>query len=58
MFVDAHKHAAHYGCTIYNLSSRKGGIEVFERTTEIKKVKLCAAAKKVALFFHKMLCKI
>ena len=37
MFEDAHKHAAHYGCTIYNLSSRKGGIEVFERTTEIKK---------------------
>jgi hypothetical protein len=37
MFMDAHKHAAHYGCTIYNLSSRKGGIEVFERTTHIKK---------------------
>lgn len=38
MFIDAKHHAeTYYGCRILNLSSRKGGIEVFERAESIGK---------------------
>jgi len=35
MFEDAQNHALIYGCKIINLSTRKGGIEVFERRNSI-----------------------
>ena len=35
MFEDAKTHASIYGCKIFNLSTRKGGIEVFERRESI-----------------------
>ena len=51
MFVDAHKHAAHMDARYIIYLSRKGGIEVFERTTEIKKVKTMCCCQTVALGF-------
>lgn len=35
MFVDAKTHAEEYGCRIINISTRKGGIEVFDREKTI-----------------------
>lgn len=35
MFRLAQQHAAIYGCRIFNLSSKRGGIEVFERRASL-----------------------